>query len=93
MGKRPDDATRLDVEEEDDNGKEGWWAFGDAAEVKKLAQWIEWKDGADKGDTKEGSEEGNEDDADVNAGATKHLVDALNGFVTVLQYADDSVTK
>jgi len=53
-------------------------------------QWIQWKDGADKEDTKE---EGNEDDADVNASSTKHLVDALNGFVTVLQYADDSVTK
>lgn len=92
-GKRPEDATRLDVEEEDDDGKEGWWAFGDAAEVKKLAQWIQWKDDADKDETKEVSDEGNEDDADVNSSATKNLVNALNGFVTVLQYADGSVAK
>lgn len=81
--------------------QEGWWGFGETAELKLLAKWLQWRDQeAGAHSTPEESADGDDDatpdaeddEAKANEGS-KRLVTALLDFATVLQYADDVTAK
>ena len=82
--------------------QEGWWGFGEAAEVKLLAKWLQWRDleagghaspeGSADGD-EDGTPDAEDDDEAKPGDGSKRLVAALLDFATVLQYADDTIAK
>jgi len=82
--------------------REGWWGFGEAAELKVLAKWLQWRDSEASGHSSaDGSADGDEDgtpdaeddDESKPSDGSKRLVAALLDFATVLQYADDVIAK
>lgn len=97
-GRRPDDAERVDEPTGSKNTVESWWGFGEAAECKLLAKWIQFR--TEQSNNKAGSDRAGEsddssdltdleDDEDVGKTDSKQLVAALLDFATVLDYADD----
>jgi hypothetical protein len=78
---------------------ECWWGFGDATECKLLAKWLEWKeciqeaqdDSEDEDSTPGDSDEGEQVSTGISN--SKRLVTAILDFASVLQYADNAVSK
>jgi hypothetical protein len=79
--------------------REGWWGFGEAAELRLLAKWLQWRDREAGTPSTDGSVNGDEDGSpdaeedDKPNDGSKRLVSALLDFASVLQYADDVVAK